>query len=273
MRSFFLLTGALRYIEDNLENPLTQDAVAAACHSSVSALQKLFRYTMGISVMAYIEKRRLTQAAKLMIDTSLSVTEVALQYQYQSPEVFGRAFRRMWGITPSQFRRTWRFGGLFPRVDGVESRGDGSMIRKMDVTELIEKLQDMDGTYVVLFDMSGLMKINDISHDAGDMAIVECLRRIDAAAKDGMHVFRIGGDEFVLLTGQRDTAVARAVAEEVLAQNGTPIEHQGRQIPLSMHAAAVRMTGVSADQADQLIDSMKETIEKSKLQAELFVQD
>ena len=84
------------------------------------------------------------------------------------------------------------------------------------------------------------MEINDsLGHDAGDKVILECLRRIDRECSDGMMMFRIGGDEFVMLTGLSDRAQVEALAGRILAHNGESVHHNGAGIPVSMRAGAV----------------------------------
>ncbi len=241
MRNFFLLTDALAYMEANLTNPISQEEIASHCHCSLSTLQKLFRYSLHISIKEYLSKRRLTQAARALQGKGSRVTDIALLYQYQSPEVFSRAFARLWGITPTRFRREWRFSGLFPKVEGIMKGDDGMPRRNVDISELYDVLSQLSDTYALCFDIQGLMSINGIGHGAGDLAILECLKRIDSAAQEDMLLFRIGGDEFALVTRYGDEKQARALAERVLALNGQAIFHNNIRIPVSMYAGWARI--------------------------------
>ena len=113
--------------------------------------------------------------------------------------------------------------------------------RKVDITELYDVLQSKAGTYVICFDIHGLLPINEISTQAGDQAILEALHRIDQAATDEMMLFRIGGDEFTLVTGLTNHDDVQKLADKVLIQNGKPILFEGREIPLSLWAVASKM--------------------------------
>jgi len=93
------LTEALEYIENNLCDEISQEDIANACYCSLSSLQKLFRYVFHVSIKEYVSKRRLTYAAKELINTDNSIIDIALRYQYNSHEVFTRAFTKVWGIT------------------------------------------------------------------------------------------------------------------------------------------------------------------------------
>lgn len=242
MERFAVLVEAIAYIEENLRGPITQQRIADACHCSLSSLQKLFRYALRHSVGEYVTKRRICCAARDLLETSASVTELALRYQYSAPEVFSRAFAKVWGVTPSAFRRQWRFSGIFPRIV-IEEEGVYFVHRKrVDVSELYDALRQAAGTYVLCFDMVHLMEINEISPEAGDLAIVECLRRMDHETPEDMLLFRVGGDEFALVTGLRDQQEAQAVGDRILARNGESVTWKGREIPVSMYMGLLRLT-------------------------------
>ena len=86
------------------------------------------------------------------------------------------------------------------------------------------------------------MEINDtFGREAGDKVILECIRRIDRECSDGMMMFRIGGDEFVMMTGLSDRAEVAALAGKILAHNGESVSHGGTDIPVSMRAGAVML--------------------------------
>lgn len=55
-------------------------------------------------------------AARELIETDSTVLEIAVKYGYNSHEVFTRAFVRLWGMTPSVFRQSSGFYGIFPKL-------------------------------------------------------------------------------------------------------------------------------------------------------------
>lgn len=267
MRNTITLLQAMSRIEETLATPLSLQSLADDCYCSVSMLQKLFQRALRIGVREYADRRRLTQAAHALLDTQDTITGVALSYGYASPEVFTRAFQRLWGVSPSQFRKTWRSAGLFPRIENLITEGDGNMRKKMDITDLYDALRARQNTYVLSFDIMNLMPINDISRTAGDLAIVECLRRIDGALEGDQFAFRIGGDEFSMVTGLTAEEDVRACAARVLAHNGEPIEYNGQSIPVAMRAAAVRLSGENLRYAT-LYDTLNDAINHQKTDAQ-----
>ena len=97
---------ALEFIEKHLKDPLTLSDIACVAKLSERHLQRVFRQLTGDSVSAYIRGRRLTLATdNLLKETNKNILEIALDYQFQSQEVFTRAFQALFWKTPGQFRR------------------------------------------------------------------------------------------------------------------------------------------------------------------------
>ncbi len=241
MNSFEVLSIALCYIEENLSS-VTPELCAEKCCYSLSNLQKMFRRVLQIGVSDYISRRKLTCAAGELIETDGSITDIALKYGYNSPEVFTRAFVRLWNITPSEFRRERRFSKIFPKltipIDAVDGEGVVFMYsqKKFDVSELYDFITSRNGKYVVCFDMYKLMEINGkYGHKAGDVAIAECLHRIEAESDEDMLPIRIGGDEFVLITNYDKEEDAKQIAEKILFHNGETVKCEEHEFPVSMH--------------------------------------
>lgn len=96
---------ALDHIERHLHEDLTIEAVAAVTGFSISHFHSIFHRVTGCTPAEHIRRRRLSCAA---IDLALSrrrVLDIALDYQFQSQEVFTRAFKQYFGVTPGLFRR------------------------------------------------------------------------------------------------------------------------------------------------------------------------
>mgnify|MGYP001161691072 CR=1 FL=1 len=237
MKSFMVLTESINYIEENLCEPFSRGDIARHCYVSLSMLEKLFRYALHMSIKTYVTKRRMTQAARDIVQSDISVTELAMKYQYNSVEVFTRTFKRVWNVAPSAFGDKWTFTGIFPRINYDNTEGDElTMARKqVDMSEAYELLNEKRGSFVLCFDIRNFQAINEISVKAGDLGLLECAARINGAAGDGMLTLRIGGDEFALITGLNDMDAAKAVCDKVLAKNGEPFLFEGQPIPLSLY--------------------------------------
>lgn len=128
MSKLEFLSDALDYIESNICKNITAEDVAEKCYCSKSYLQKIFRYVNYCSIKEYVIKRRLTMAARDLVDNpSVSVLDIALKYCYSSPEAFTRAFYQLWQCNPSVFRKKSRFTQLYPKQLLPIKNGDDYM--------------------------------------------------------------------------------------------------------------------------------------------------
>lgn len=236
MKDFYVFIKSLEYIERNLSDNISQEDIAAYCACSVSALQKMWKYCTGQGVMSYIKKRRFTLAARELVEGA-GVLETALKYGYGSNEAFTRAFSSFWGVSPSKLAKSRSFTDLYPVLNQKYYDGGTFMKNKFDLTQLYEKMQDKKNTYVCCFDIKHLDPINkNLGRNVGDAVIRRCVERIDAALKDGMFAFRVGGDEFVVATGYGDITQAEALRKEVTAANGEKIICDGIEAEVTLHS-------------------------------------
>ncbi|RAH98427.1 hypothetical protein DLJ53_27450 [Acuticoccus sediminis] len=82
--------------------------VARAVGASVSTLQRLFHAVHGASIYGVVRERRLVEARLALEGGSLSITEAAERAGYRSPANFATAFKRQFGVSPSDVARRAR---------------------------------------------------------------------------------------------------------------------------------------------------------------------
>jgi AraC family transcriptional regulator len=95
---------ALWYIESHLSSELSLDAVAEVACVSRFHLSRAFAASTGTSLAGYMRARRLSEAAKALVQGAPDILSVALDAGYGSHEAFTRAFRQHFGLTPEQLR-------------------------------------------------------------------------------------------------------------------------------------------------------------------------
>ncbi|MEU0089030.1 AraC family transcriptional regulator [Kribbella sp. NPDC006257] len=95
-----------RHLLDNLARPVTVREVAAAVHLSERHAERLFSSVTGASLMSTLRRLRLELAAQLLFDPALTVTEIARACGYSDVRPFSTAFKRHYGRTPGDYRRT-----------------------------------------------------------------------------------------------------------------------------------------------------------------------
>ncbi|MCX7746423.1 MAG: AraC family transcriptional regulator [Clostridia bacterium] len=99
------LMEAIYYIEKNLTKKITLQDISRQIYISPFHFHEIFAYATGGTLGEYIRKRRLTEAAKKLVDTTMPIIDIALDYGYDSHEAFTRAFKNQFGITPSKYRQ------------------------------------------------------------------------------------------------------------------------------------------------------------------------
>ncbi len=99
------LQKAIDYIEANLLNDISTEAIAKQANVSPFHFQRMFLIMTDISVGEYVRRRRLTLAAQQLLNTDHKIIDIAYLYGYESPEAFTKAFRKQHGLSPSEARK------------------------------------------------------------------------------------------------------------------------------------------------------------------------
>lgn len=93
---------SIDYIEANLQNDIgVCDVSGAVCYSQFYFSRQFSAYA-HTSIYDYILKRKLSESYKLLFTEKPRIIGLALQYGFSSPEVYTRAFRKMFGENPSE---------------------------------------------------------------------------------------------------------------------------------------------------------------------------
>ncbi len=266
MNNMEILANAFEFIEDNLQNEIKTQDVADACFCSKSLLEKMFRCVSNIGVHEYVAKRRMMLAARMIAsEKDVSMLDIALVCGYSTNESFSRAFKSVWNCKPSEFKSRQAFSELFPRLyPPIQDGGAYMNARKnVDISEMYELFVQRKNCFFVCCDIKGLVPINEISHKAGDLAIIESMNRMQKEAGEEDLVFRIGGDEFVMLTNRTDRENAEDICERIRKYNGQTVTYEGKEIPLDLHIGAVKFEGKCLRYRD-LFEQLHMAIDESK---------
>jgi len=97
---------ARQWLERDFRNGVGVLEAARACGIRYEHLSRLFRRYHGMSASQYLTELRMTHAADLLVENSLSVTETAERSGYADAFAFSKAFKRHFGVSPSQFGRS-----------------------------------------------------------------------------------------------------------------------------------------------------------------------
>lgn len=105
MNSLENVVAAIGFIENHLTEKIDLESVAKAVHYSKYHLHRMFSDTVGLTIRDYIQRRRLTEAAKLLVFSDKTIMEIALLAGYASQQAFTGIFKAMYKQSPLQFRR------------------------------------------------------------------------------------------------------------------------------------------------------------------------
>ncbi len=99
------MSGILSLIENNIEQALTIDTLAAKAGMSPALFRKRFTDTTGMPVHSYVLKERVERACELIDECNLPLASIAAQCGFSSQSHMTKIFRRELGITPAERRR------------------------------------------------------------------------------------------------------------------------------------------------------------------------
>ncbi len=105
MNNYETILEAINFIEKNLKEEITVPDIAREIQYSVYHFSRLFHGITGHSPKDYILRRRLTEAAMEILNSDKKIIDIAFDYVFNDHETFTRAFRKMYGINPSQIRK------------------------------------------------------------------------------------------------------------------------------------------------------------------------
>lgn len=97
---------AVAFIEEHLQEDLSIKRIAQSINVSKSVLYKKFRELLHCTVGEHINKKRIDQAQKLLLGTSLSMEEISRQCGFSSASYFTKMFKQHMGITPLKFKKS-----------------------------------------------------------------------------------------------------------------------------------------------------------------------
>ena len=92
------------HLSDEEEGRVALRAVARAVRMSYFHFSRAFKQSMGMTATNYIAERRIERAKKMLEETELPISEIALRSGFSSQSHFTTAFRRLAGATPKAFR-------------------------------------------------------------------------------------------------------------------------------------------------------------------------
>ena len=126
----------INYIENNISEKMSLSTIARAVGYSKYHLHRMFVKSVGLSIHDYVQRRQLTEAAKLLVFSKKSILEISLIAGYESQQAFTNIFKQMYKKTPNEYRMNEEFYPLQLRFNLEQA-----IIQNLSKKELQENIR------------------------------------------------------------------------------------------------------------------------------------
>lgn len=107
-RNLDRLTQIIDYIKDNRKTDLTLEEVAEKFNLTPQYLSNYFKKYIGISYKKYLITLRLESAYRELVNTDLSIVNIALENGFPDSKAFNKIFKEVYGVTPMEYRKNFK---------------------------------------------------------------------------------------------------------------------------------------------------------------------
>ena len=135
MYSNELVVKMLNYIDDNLYKRITMDEISSIFYFNKDYLMRIFKKELDITIMDYINKRRIYNSLDSLKNTDDLVIKIALNSGYSSLEYYSETFTKILGVSPLTYRK-------FTKVNSQISDDELDIIRTRlpDISSLLKRI-------------------------------------------------------------------------------------------------------------------------------------
>ncbi|MFC0525161.1 AraC family transcriptional regulator [Pontibacillus salicampi] len=99
-----IVNQAIAYIHEHILKDLTLDMIAENSYVSPSYLSHLFKKEVGVSIVQFINQKRIDESKHFLLHTNNSISEIATLFCFCNQSYFTSLFKKYVGITPKEFR-------------------------------------------------------------------------------------------------------------------------------------------------------------------------
>ena len=98
---------AINFIRNNARKLIQVNDVVESEHLSRRVLEKRFRTYLKRSILEEINQTHAWQIAQMLVETNLTITEIAINTGNPSAKYLARSFRKIMGMTPLEYRKKY----------------------------------------------------------------------------------------------------------------------------------------------------------------------
>jgi YesN/AraC family two-component response regulator len=104
------LPRGVKYIQESYRTPMKLPQVAREAGMSVSSFERNFKKQMGMTFTDYVNRLRITQAARMLMKDDLSMSDIAFACGYTNQFHFTRMFKKIMKTPPGSYRKSLKPG-------------------------------------------------------------------------------------------------------------------------------------------------------------------
>jgi len=121
LKPYDLLEGVLNEIEKRLKGDINENILADKFFLSSVHLRRLFRFAFRQPIGTYIRSRKLAASIEELLHTNLNILDIALEYGLEYEQTYIRAFKREFGLTPGELRKSGEIVKVTPPLHLFDS--------------------------------------------------------------------------------------------------------------------------------------------------------
>ena len=95
------------FLDEHYKDKLSLESVASHFFIDKHYLARLFKEQYGVTLVTYLQQVRITHAKRMLRFTDKSIEEIGLECGIGELNYFSRVFKKLEGVSPSEFRRVW----------------------------------------------------------------------------------------------------------------------------------------------------------------------
>lgn len=125
------LKSIVDYIEIHIEDDISLEDLSKTAALSKYHLDHVFKLLTKKSLMDYVRSRKLTHSVELLLNSDLSILDIALECNFQHEQSYIRSFKKLFHTSPGRIRRDKKEIPIVSKIDlgFVQPIGDGALFK------------------------------------------------------------------------------------------------------------------------------------------------
>lgn len=100
------LSEVFQYVNENYKKDIVLIEIAAIANMTPTSFCRMFKLKTKKSFVEYLNEIRVSKACKFLLETDLSMSEIAYECGYKTASNFNKLFKKFMGMTPSEFKKS-----------------------------------------------------------------------------------------------------------------------------------------------------------------------